>query len=174
LDTTITTLLNYKDRNTHNVIQALKYDASRDAVHLCSTVLADFLAEEIATLRTFSDRSIMLVPIPLHPERTRTRGFNQIEKVLRGLPKEYRDGTMSSVQPLLVRTRDTPHQTHLPRNERLKNVDGAFALRKDISIKHAHIILIDDVTTTGATLTCAGTPFRRSGATITLLALARA
>jgi ComF family protein len=174
LGSRILTLMSYRDTATRDVIRALKYDASGHAAILCAGVLGDFLAEEIASLRTFSAKKIVLVPIPLHSKRLQTRGFNQIAKVLAALPQDYRDGTLSRVEPLLTRTRDTPHQTHLPRSERLKNVDGAFVCAASTPLTHTHIILIDDVCTTGATLHAAAQPLEKAGAKVLLVALARA
>ncbi len=73
-----------------------------------------------------------------------------------------------------MRTRETKPQTRLPRSERLSNVAGAFAVTDEQAIADTHIFILDDVTTTGATLANAATPLRRAGAKVTLLALARA
>lgn len=119
----------------------------------------------------FSAKPIVLMPVPLHASRMRERGFNQIEKVLQNLPEEFRNGTLSRIDAhSLVRTRATPQQTRLSRSERLRNVEDAFALASPID--DAHIILIDDVTTTGATLIEAARPLGHT--TVILLALAHA
>ena len=115
------------------------------------------------------------MPIPLHRSRKRDRGFNQIEIVLKALPKEFRDGTLSRLAPhILVRTKATEPQTRLPRAQRLKNMFGAFEVPDASNLENAHIFLIDDVVTTGATLKHAETPLKRRGAKVSLLALARA
>lgn len=170
--TTITTLLNYRDQSVQDVIKALKYDHSGSAAKLLAEALAEYLREEIANIRLFSTQAIVLIPVPLHPSRLRERGFNQIEKVLNALPEEFKVGTLARIDTTsLVRTRATPQQTRLSRSERLKNVTGAFAA--SVSTLHdSHIILIDDVTTTGATLTEAARPL--TGTHVALLALAHA
>lgn len=165
----ITTLLEYKDTNVEDVIRALKYDRSEHAARLCADILADYLEEEIAHLQRFSARPILIVPIPLHPARERERGFNQIKRVLDMLPKELQ---VFVAPAALIRTRDTKQQTRLPRRERLTNVEGAF--RANESVRGAHIFLIDDVTTTGATLQAASRALTRAGGEVTALALARA
>jgi ComF family protein len=166
----ITTLMQYKTRVAEDLIRALKYDRSGHAATLLAGALAEYLHEEISNLKTFSTKPIALVPVPLHTSREHERGFNQIQKVLNVLPQEFQDGTLSRVESnMLVRTRATPQQTRLSRGERLKNVEGAFALAKPI--ENTHIILIDDVTTTGATLAEAARPLDRS---VMLLALAHA
>ncbi len=171
----ITTIMNYRDLATQDLVRALKYDGSRAASMLAAAALADYLREEFANERQFSPRELLLVPIPLHPSRQRERGFNQIGIVLNALPKEFRDGTLSSVAPdILVRVKATKQQTKLPRSERIKNMNGAFEVRDPRRVQHAHVFLIDDVATTGATLKCAASPLRMHGATVSLIALARA
>ena len=175
LGTSITTILNYRDPAAQDLIRALKYDGSGAAASLAASALSDYLREELASVQQFSPREILLVPIPLHASRKRERGFNQIEIVLKALPQEFRDGIISRLAPsVLVRIRATKAQTKLHRAERIKNVLGAFAVPDPTRIKNAHVFLIDDVATTGATLVNAAKPLERCGARVTLLALARA
>ncbi len=167
----ITTLLNYREEVVQDLVKALKYDRSGGAAKLLAGALAEYLREEVANLKAFSTKSIVLVPVPLHASRLRERGFNQIEKVLHHLPEEFKNEELSRIDSQsLIRTRATSQQTRLSRSERLKNVAGAFELTQ--KIENAHIILLDDVTTTGATLFEAARPI--AGETITLLALAHA
>jgi ComF family protein len=171
LDVHITTLLEYKTQVVQDLVKALKYDRAGVAAKLLAGALAEYLREEVANLRAFSTRPIILVPVPLHASRVRERGFNQIEKVLQNLPEEFRNGELSRIDSTsLIRTRATPQQTRLSRSERLRNVEGAFQLTRDID--DAHIILIDDVTTTGATLSEASRPLATKS--VSLLALAHA
>ncbi len=171
----ITTLMDYRQSEVQDLVRSLKYDGSRHAATLAAQLLADFLREEISSTRSFDRHAIFIVPVPLHRLRRRERGFNQIEVVLKALPQEFRDGTLATLAPeILVRTRATGQQTKLPRQERLSNVAGAFSVSDDGHARKAHVFLVDDVTTTGATLANAGTPLRRAGAEVTLIALARA
>ncbi|OGG50022.1 hypothetical protein A2763_03705 [Candidatus Kaiserbacteria bacterium RIFCSPHIGHO2_01_FULL_54_36] len=171
----ITTLMDYRDEAVQDLVHSLKYDGSSHAAKLAADIVADYLREDIASARTFSQQEILIIPVPLHKSRARERGFNQIELVLKALPKEFRDGTRATLAPhLLVRTRETKPQTKLLRTERLSNVAGAFSLKEGVVVNKVTAYLIDDVTTTGATLANAATPLRRAGAEVTLLALARA
>lgn len=171
----ITTLMDYRNSAVEDLIRTLKYDGSRHAAKIAAAVCADYLREEIASSRSFSTRKILIVPVPLHKSRSRERGWNQIELVLKALPDEFRNGTLASLAPeALARTRATLPQTKLHRSERLSNVAGAFACPDRSPIERSTIFLIDDVTTTGATLANAATPLRRAGAKVYLLALARA
>lgn len=171
----ITTLMDYKAQTSQDLIQSLKYDGASTAAQMLAAIVAEYLTEEIAADAAFSTKEILIVPLPLHASRRRERGFNQIDAVLSRLPAEFRDGTRARVaKDVLVRQRATKPQTRLSRQERLSNVAGAFALHKSADVSKAHVYLIDDVTTTGATLANAATPLRRAGAQVSLIALARA
>ncbi len=167
----ITTLMRYHDSAVEDCIRALKYDNSTNAAKLLASLLADYLHEEIAQMKAFSPKPILLVPMPLHLSRERERGFNQITRVLESLQPEFKDGTLTRLAPkALRRTRATKQQTRLSRSERLSNVRDAFASDEE-TIRGCHVILVDDVTTTGATLAAAA---HALGGGVTLLALARA
>ena len=170
----ITTLMSYRHKAVEDMVRALKYDHSHRAADLLSAVLADYLREEIARIHAISVFPVLLVPVPLHPNRQRARGFNQIETVLDALPQEFQDGTLSRIAHVLSRTRDTSPQTRLARSERLHNVEGAFQLDHESLVRNTHIILIDDVTTTGSTLKEASRPLEAHAASVVRLALAHA
>lgn len=171
----ITTLMDYADENASSLVQSLKYDGSGRAATILAAILADYLRDEIASHSLFSRKKVLLVPVPLHSARKRERGFNQIHEVLRRLPQEFKDGRICRLaEGALVRTRATKQQTRLSRSERLSNVAGAFECTDESGIVGTHVFLIDDVTTTGATLANAATPLRHAGAAVTCLALARA
>jgi len=171
----ITTLLSYREKAVEDLIRAVKYDGSHQAATLLAEVLAEYLREEIASLRSFSTRPILLIPLPLHPERRAARGFNQIEFIIEKLPIEFHDGSLSRIgRDVLVRVRETRQQTHLSRTERLTNVKGAFAVSDLASAVDAYAFVIDDVTTTGATLAEAVRPLTSLGVPTCALALARA
>ena len=174
LGTHILTMLDYRQTEVAELIQSLKYDHSLHAAKLCAALLEDYLREELSYARMFSSKSVFLIPVPLHKDRVRERGFNQVEKILRLLPSEFQNGSLSSILPLLVRVCATKQQTHLSREERLQNVAGAFEVLNTSILENAHVFLIDDVVTTGATLVEASKPLVRSKASVTLLALARA
>jgi len=102
-----------------------------------------------------------VIPIPLHPSRQRKRGFNQsqlIAKIIaRTLETEY-------VPDGLIRIKKTRDQTGLNQRERIDNMRGAFDLRRDSDLSGRHILLVDDVTTTGATVMEAARVLKTGGA----------
>ncbi len=171
----ITTLMDYRAPAVQDLVRSLKFDGNGHAADLAAAILADYLREELMSMRAFSPRPIFIIPLPLHPKRERERGFNQIALVLDRLPSDLRDGTLASVtRSAFVRMRNTPHQTSLHRRMRLENMRDAFSVADPLLLRHAQVILIDDVTTTGATLASAGKTLQRAKADVTLIALARA
>jgi ComF family protein len=113
----------------------------------------------------------LLVPVPVHAERARTRGYDQAELIARAAALEL--GLPCA--PILERARATIAQFDLDRSARATNVDGAFRLRPRVapaattdhprrSLAGRWIILIDDVVTTGATLAACAKPLIEAGA----------
>lgn len=171
----VTTLAAYRTPAVDDCIRALKYDHASRAAPLLGAMLREHLHEELASQKRLSSHRRVLIPVPLHPKREQERGFNQIECVLRTLPAEFSDGTLAEIDTSsLVRVRATAQQTRLSRAERLSNVRDAFALMNAKRLENAHVYLIDDVVTTGATLSAAAQPLIEAGIQVELVALARA
>jgi ComF family protein len=108
----------------------------------------------------------VLVPVPLHRSRQRSRGFNQARAlaVHLGLP----------LSDALLRTRKTATQADLPASRRPANVRGAFALNRGAAVRGRVVVLIDDVSTTGATLNaCAAVLIEAGAAEVRALTAAR-
>jgi ComF family protein len=126
------------------LIHAFKYGRQQ---HL-RCLLGNWLTEALDDERIAPFRHDLLIPVPLHPARARERHFDQAlllaEHVSRrsGIPW----------RPLLQRTRYTITQTQFDRRRRMRNLRGAFKLRKNASVTQLRILLVDDVLTTGATL----------------------
>lgn len=111
-----------------------------------------------------------LIPMPLSLQRLRERGYNQAQRLAQALdPAKVQD-------TLLLRVRDTPAQHALARSERLHNLEGAFMvdpLRVN-AVRDRHLLLVDDVMTSGASLTAAALALRQAGAaTVSAVVLAR-
>jgi ComF family protein len=102
----------------------------------------------------------VIVPVPLHPARERERGFNQASLLAELLSKQ----TSIRCRPLLQRIRYTTTQTALDRSERMENLHNAFRLRKKADVRGLRVLLIDDVLTTGSTLSECARVLKRAGA----------
>lgn len=114
----------------------------------------------------------MLVPVPVHAARRRRRGFDQAELLARGVGRRLR----MPVVPALERAAVTAAQHRLGRRERASNVDRAFvvAMSQRRAVTGQWVVLVDDVVTTGATLSgCAGALLEAGAAAVSALTLAR-
>jgi competence protein ComFC len=122
--------------------------------------VADWLGETIHDPRLRDRRFDILVPVPLHPARERERGFNQA----RLLADLFSVKISVPVQPALERIRHTTTQTAFDRAERMENLRDAFRLRKKANVRDLRVLLIDDILTTGSTLSECARVLRRAGA----------
>ena len=163
-------LLPYRAPLVRSLILEAKYHEHATAHALLGSVLAEYLLsllEETA----FDNPRFVLVPIPLSKRRHRERGYNQTEGIVREAIKLLPD-SFSLDTRLVRRVRDTTPQTRLGRKARLTNMNGAFSLVSALDSDCTYIV-IDDVSTTGATLSACTDAFRTVGADkILLLALA--
>ena len=126
------------------MVYQLKYGNSPDV----GEDLGRLMATEMSLAHYFDDIDL-LVSVPLTMKRQRQRGYNQSEMLARGIS----DITHLPVVPkALKRQIFRESQTHLSRQERLENVDGIFVVADAETLEGRHVLLIDDVCTTGATL----------------------
>jgi ComF family protein len=123
-------------------------------------VVADWLAETLDDPRLQGRRFDLVVPVPLHPARKRERGFNQAELLAEAL--STRAGLRS--RNALERIRYTTTQTAFDRSERMENLHNAFRLRKNADVRGLRVLLIDDVLTTGSTLSECARVLKAGGA----------
>ena len=123
--------------------------------------------------------SAIVAPVPLHASRRRQRGFNQAELLARGLIRRLRGQEefrgLRLVADSLRRIRATLPQVGLSVSARRENVSGVFSVARPEQVRNRTIVLIDDVMTTGATLSACAAALKRAGAARVLaLSLARA
>ena len=126
------------------------------------------------------DRFDWIIPVPLHPERLRKRGFNQAQALVREWPRLATQYGLplsaARISPdLLVRHRPTEPQTGLKRDRRIINLRRAFSVTDQQRLRDRSILLVDDVLTTGATADiCAKTLLNAGASDVRVLTLARA
>lgn len=137
-----------KSGRVQHLIHGLKYHRCREN--------GIFLGQEIgkSLLQAPDYQGIdYLIPIPLHPKKEKIRGYNQSHVIAEGVSEIL---NVPIAEHCLVRSVFTDTQTKKSREERWQNVKDIFKLEKPEKLSHKHVLLIDDVLTTGATLMSAG------------------
>lgn len=157
---------NYDDPRVKNLIHALKFDGVRQAAKPLSRLLVQY-AEGVG----FISKGEVVIPIPLGKRRRRARGYNQAAEIA----KLFAESTdLLYEEGCLVRIKNTSPQTEAGSSrERLENVKDCFWAANPGKIAGKRIILIDDVTTSGATFLAAANTLKSAGAR-SILALAAA
>src|SRR5437660_3564020 len=139
-----------------HVMLNFKYGRQIHLRHLVARWLVAAFDDERLRERRFAAR----VPCPLHPAKQRERGFNQA-----ALLAEWLSTHMAlTVRPVLQRVRFTTTQTAFDRSERMQNLRNAFRLRKKADVRKLRALLIDDVLTTGSTLSECARVLKEAGA----------
>jgi ComF family protein len=133
-------------------IHALKYHADFTQARLLGTLMAEQAVQQAPLPQ-------VLIPVPLHPWRLRRRGYNQALELARAISRILEVPVLPDAA---VRQRATEDQIGQSAPARRRNMRGAFALRRPL--RGLHVALIDDVMTTGATLTELARSCRRAGA----------
>ncbi|MCX6751281.1 MAG: phosphoribosyltransferase family protein [Candidatus Nomurabacteria bacterium] len=178
-------LFDYRHPPIKKSIWLLKYKGKKRLAGVFAEVLYGKIIEELSELSVMNNFcEPILIPIPLSKRRYRERGYNQAELICgelikldhltrpsatlsltrRGAGGEV-NKNFSLEKNVLVKIKETEHQANIKeRRDRLKNLSDSFAIKNPELIKNKNIILIDDVLTTGATLTEAKKILKNSGA----------
>ncbi len=156
-------LSEFRDPRVRALIHEAKFHGNKKAFVFLSRLIDIYLERH-------HNEYDVIIPIPLSNRRKRTRGYNQIHEILKACAQYH---TIDLMPNLLKRTRDTRPQTDLSYAERLTNLHDAFVVTNASAITNKRILIIDDVMTTGTTLTEAhDTLLFHNPKSITLLALA--
>ena len=121
-----------------------------------------FAAEVLAAI---SDQFDLIVPVPIHPSKLKSRGYNQSYEIARGVSSI----TNRPVRRCLRRIKSGDTQTGLSRWDRFENTAEEFLLLPDVSLTDLRIMLLDDIITTGATITGTAIPLIQRGAIISVV-----
>ncbi len=136
------------------------------------TRLGDFFAARLSQRDASAWRADVIVPVPLHADRRRERGYNQVGMIARPLAKRLK---LPFRRYLLARTKPRTPRLVLSRSEHCESVRGAYAMREGSRVDKLRILLIDDVMTIGATLdACSRALLAAGAAEVIALTVARA
>ena len=163
------------DGRMRALIHALKYDR----MHPAARGLGSMLAEAIAQLLPEAPAEMLVVPVPLHRTKQRQRGFNQARALAKcamdALRKSHPAWKLTLAPSILMRLRSTESQAGLTPRQRRLNVRGAFKVADPGVVRGRHVLLVDDILTTGATARAAAQSLIKAGAASVYVAtLARA
>ncbi|MBL0340204.1 MAG: ComF family protein [Bacteroidetes bacterium] len=156
-----------KGERVQHLIHRLKYRGEKEVGALAGRILGNDLksSERFGTVNA-------IIPVPLHSSKLRIRGFNQSDFLASGLA-EAMNATFYA--DFLIRQKATSTQTRKSRYSRFENVDKVFALNPSYPIAPYHFLLVDDVITTGSTLTsCAETLLEIPGSKVSIATIAYA
>lgn len=138
-----------------NLIHNLKYNNARYLKEPLSNLMLKYLTEH----SEFSDIDFV-VPVPLSAKRQKWRGYNQSELLLYSFPKN----NVEVRTDIIKRVINTECQTDKTREERLKNLENAFAVENKLDVKGKNIVVVDDVFTTGTTINECAKVLKKAGA----------
>ena len=136
---------------TQHVIHQLKYSGKSQI----GISLGRLLGHKI--LKHFDPLPHMIIPVPLTSKRKAKRGYNQSALIAQGIREIIAKPFDSSI---LIKTHETESQTGKNRSKRIENMEAAFRLKNGKAIRHKHVLLVDDVLTTGATLEACALQFK--------------
>jgi ComF family protein len=147
----ISALFDYRNPTTKQSIWQFKYKNLRGLADFFGERLYEEILGDLSEELLFSKKEqLLLVPIPLHPRRLRERGYNQSELLVKSILNNDANQLFKFSPDVLVRVRETkPQAKKEARSARIQNLRGAFNSNRVLGKK---IILVDDVTTTGATI----------------------
>lgn len=134
----------FKKGNVQHLIHKLKYNKQQQV----GNFIGDWLGEQLIESERFATVDC-IIPVPLHVKKLKIRGYNQVTTFGESLAKKL---AVPYCENILIRVSSTKTQTKKLRLERWKNVEELFHVQNNFTLENKHILLIDDVITTGATL----------------------
>jgi len=165
-------LYDYRHPPIKKALWMFKYKGKKRLARIFAKNMYEGILEELADLSVMENfQDPLLIPIPLSGKRRRERGYNQAELICQELMKENSPNsgiTFTLGKNILIKPQETEHQARIEnRAQRMKNIVGSFDIKdkrkNGEKIKGRNIILIDDITTTGATLAEAKKVLKQAG-----------
>ncbi len=154
-----------KNSLLQNVLNELKYRGNKNA-----GIMLGRLAGYKLMASSYFDNTDFIVPLPLNEKKERKRGYNQAFLIAEGISAIWKKPVL---QNAIIRTVFTETQTHKNREGRWLNMEGVFKIKDKDALLNKHILLVDDIITTGATLEACGSEILKvPGTTLSILSIA--
>jgi len=144
-----------KGTKAQNLIHHLKYKGQTDV----GFMLGRMIGEKLLSTGSYQ-KTDLIIPVPLHRKKENSRGYNQSKCIADGVARVLQ---LPVVTGLLTRQKNTVTQTKKSRYNRFENMQSVFEIRQPCALENQHVLLIDDVITTGATLEACGKILLDSG-----------
>jgi competence protein ComFC len=159
-------IYDFRDPIIRKGIWALKYKNKKDVANIFAKEIYTYILEELSDLKLLENfQNPLLIPIPISKTRLKERGYNQTLLLAKALVHLNNNQNFKLEENILLKIKETLHQARLKNKKaRLENLLGTFEVINIEKIQNRNIILIDDVVTTGATLTEAKKVLRKAGA----------
>ncbi len=148
----IRSALSYRNPIASNLVWLIKYKRQPKAIMLGAELLFSMIADDIGDSVAFEKFPPLLIPVPLFKQRKRERGFNQTELLAEKIMEIGGTEFLNYEPHLISKVRATVPQTSLNKEKRMKNMEGSFRVAQKERLAGRTIFLVDDVVTTGATL----------------------
>jgi ComF family protein len=149
------------DGNLREVIHLLKYGGVRTSANVLGLMLSRAI-EKLPSILTKAE--VLVIPVPLHARKKHQRGFNQAELIARCMLKKMPESGLRLNTKVLSRVRMTKSQIGLTRHQRRENLRGSFSVSRPLDVVGREVLLIDDVFTTGTTVSECTRVLLRAGA----------
>ncbi len=154
-----------KGEKVQNILHNIKYNEQKELAVYIGRIFGERLQNN-----PYLKDVTAIVPVPLHPQKQHLRGYNQSELFAEGMNEIMKAGLMTDI---ISRDINTETQTRKTRTERWENVEKAFVVKQPKQLAHQHILLVDDVLTTGATLeACAQTLLQSADCKVSIATVA--
>ena len=161
-----TALLHFSKKG---IVQQLMHNLKYRGYQVIGEFLGEWLGEELKTSNAYKAIDVV-VPVPLHKSKQRKRGYNQVEKFGKVLAKALNADYNSDT---LIKISATKTQVFKDRLKRSLNIEANFTISNKDTLKHKHILLVDDIITTGATIeSCANALFSIEGIKLSVATMA--
>lgn len=159
-------LFDYRNELARQTIWEIKYRKNEKLAAIFCELFYEFILDELADKALFSDfKNPILVPIPSSKKRLKERGYNQCELIVKELMRIDDGKNFTATKNSIEKIQDSPSQTSVKnRAKRLQNLKGCFKVVNPDEVVGANIILVDDVITTGATMSEVKNVLKNAGA----------